>query len=191
MIIVRVLVCLLIIVPVGRLCWGANEPSDRFGKPDKITIEIAPFGKPGKWAVGVMLENDEELAAITVPLKFGKHVGQFVLDSVSFGNTRVAYFALKTTNSYDTLNAVLIGLLYCLDDNRPPLEPGTGMVARLYFTQKSNPGREAVPLVIDSTYFPPYNTLELVTPSAVPITPIFETIQVEKLTPFAPPQKKK
>jgi hypothetical protein len=191
MIFVRVLVCLLIFLPVGHVCSGANKPSDRFGKPDKITIEIAPLGKPGKWAVGVMLDNDEELAAITVPLKFGERVGQFVLDSVSFGNTRVAYFALKTTNSYDTLNAVLIGLLYCLDDNRPPLEPGTGMVARLYFTQKSNPEKEAQPLVIDSTYFPPYNTLELVTPSAVPITPIFETIQVEQLTPFPVPQKKK
>jgi len=181
----------IIFMLVAQAGVAADKPGDRFGKPDIITVEIAPLAKPGKWIVGVLLRNDEELAAITVPLKFGRYVGQFTLDSVSFSDTRVDYFALKTTNSYDTVNAVLIGLLYCLDDNRPPLEPGSGLVARLYFTQKLNPDEKLVPLAIDSTYFPPYNTLELVTPSAVPIKPVFETLQVEKLSSPPPPKKKK
>jgi hypothetical protein len=43
--------------------------------------------------------------------------------------------------------------------------------------------------VIDSTFFPPFNRLELVTPSAEPIKPIFETVFVEELTPFKQPEK--
>jgi len=185
----RGLIPFIIFMLVAQAGVAADKTGDQFGKPDKITVEIAPLATPGKWIVGVILHNDEELAAITVPLKFGRQVGQFALDSVSFSDTRVSYFALKTTNSYDTANAVLIGLLYCLDDNRPPLEPGSGLVARLYFTQKLNPDEKLTPLTIDSTFFPPYNTLELVTPGAVPIKPVFETFQVEKIS--TPPLSKK
>lgn len=188
---VRIVFFFVFLLSIGRQGFAQNKPSDRFGKPDKITVEIAALDEPGKWAVGVMLENDEELAAITIPLKFGTQVGHFALDSVSFNDTRVAYFALKTTNSYDTLNAVLIGLLYCLDDNRPPLEPGSGPVAYLYLTQNTQSAQESLPLTIDSTFFPPYNTLELVTPSASPIKPHFESIQVEKLTRITKIRKEK
>ena len=170
---------------------AADKPLDKFGTPDKVTVEIAPLAAKGQWVAGVVLENDEALAAITVPLKFGERVGQFKLDSVRFDNTRVSYFALKTTNSHDTLNSVLVGLLYTLGDDRPPLPPGLGQVARLYFTQQGKIGGPAMPPAIDSTFFLPYNTLELVTPGAEPIKPIFETVLREKLTEYKlPPEKK-
>lgn len=178
------------------LCWAtglaaANKPIDGFGKPDKITIEVAPLAAKGQWVAAVVLENDEELAAITIPLKFGERVGQFKLDSVRFDNTRVSYFALKTTNSHDSLNSVLVGLMYEFGGDRPPLAPGIGQVARLYFTQQGKPANPPVPPAIDSTFFLPYNTLGLVTPSAEAITPIFETVRMEKLTEFKLPQEKK
>jgi len=168
-----------------------NKPRDAFGKPDRIIVEIAPLSAKGQWAVGVLLENDEELAAITVPLRFGEFIGQFRLDSVLFTETRVTYFSLKITNSSDTLNTVLIGLLASLGDNRPPLEPGYGPVARLYFTEMKDKKKPPTLLVIDSTFFPPYNTLELVTPGAEPIQPTFETVQVEQLTKLGKSKKSK
>lgn len=171
----------LIVCSVASVA-AENKPRDAFGKPDKIIIEIAQLSAKGQWAVGVLLDNDEELAAITVPLRFGESVGQFRLDSVLFTETRVNYFSLKITNSSDTLNTVLIGLLANLGDNKPPLEPGYGPVARLYFTAMQNEKKPPTLLAIDSTFFPPYNTLELVTPGAEPIKPTFETVQVEKLT---------
>ncbi len=167
---------------------AGNGPDDRFGKPDKITIEIAPLAIAGQWEVGILLENDEELAAITVPLVYGKYVDEFTLDSVIFRDTRISYFALKTTNHFDSLNTVLVGLLANLGDNRPPLAVGRGPVARLYFTQTQEVQKTPLPLVIDSTFFPPYNNLELVSGSAAPIRPIFETVVVEKLTGFDRPK---
>lgn len=162
----------------------AGEAKDQFGKPDKITVEIARQPTAGQWKLGVFLENDEELAAITVPISFGERLGRFRLDSVVFANTRTSYFGLQTTNSYDTLNRVLIGLLYTLGGNEPPLEPGSGPVAWVFLTASNETGAPSRPPVIDSTFFPPYNTLELVTPSAEPIKPIFETIVVERLTEY-------
>jgi len=158
----------------------AGAPKDKFGNADKITVEIARQTSAGGWALGVFLDNDEELAAITVPLSFGERVGQFALDSVVFSNTRTQYFGLRTTNSYDTLNRVLIGLLYTLGGDELPLEPGSGPVAWVYLTARNAAGTQ--PPHIDSTFFPPFNTLELVTPSAEPIKPIFETKIVAKLT---------
>ncbi len=182
----RISASLIIAVVIIGLCHRveAGEPQDKFGKPDKVTVEIAPQPTVGQWALGVFLENDEELAAITVPLSFGEHLGQFKLDSVIFSNTRTSYFGLQTTNNYDTLNSVLIGLLYTLGGNEPPLEPGSGPVAWLFLTSLEKTDTPPQPPVIDSTFFPPFNRLELVTPSAEPIKPIFETVVVKKLTPF-------
>jgi hypothetical protein len=177
------LYCLLLVWTTGFVGGAvAGEPKDHFGQPDKIIVEIAPQTTPGGWELGVYLENDEPLAAITVPLLFGDRVGQFHLDSVVFTNTRTHYFGLRTTNSYDTVNSVLIGLLYTLGGDELPLEPGTGPVAWVYLTSRQTPPQSAKPPRIDSTFFPPFNTLELVTPSAVPIRPIFKTVIVEKLS---------
>jgi len=183
-------VTVAVIVYGATLAAAENEPRDEFGQAHRITIEIAPLPAKGQWVAGVLLENDKELAAITVPLKFGEQVGEFQLDSVLF-ETRVSYFALKVSNIHDSIHSVLIGLLADLGDNRPPLEAGSGRVARLYFTQMKNIDGLPIPLVIDSTFFPPYNTLELVTASAEAITPIFKTVQVERLTEFTAPEKSK
>ncbi len=175
---------------LGSIICGVAQPTaagglnDKFGKPDIITIEIAPLQTPGSWALGVYLENDEPLAAITVPLLFGDRVGQFKLDSVLFTNTRTWHFGLRTTNSYDTLNSVLIGLLYTLGGDELPLDPGYGPVAWVYLTSYDSGAALINPPRIDSTFFPPFNRLELVTPSAEPIKPIFETKLVEKLTEY-------
>ncbi len=161
----------------------AGEPVDDFGNPDRITVEIAPLPERGKWIAGIYLQNDEELAAITVPLRYGQYFGEFTFDSVSYENTRVTSFALKITNNLDTTNAVQIGLLYALGGNQPPLGPGIGPIAWLYVTQ-SDTTNGHFPPAIDTTFFPPYNHLQLVTPGAESITPIFETSNAETLTTF-------
>ncbi len=161
----------------------AGDPEDAFGNPDRVTAKIASLAKRGQWIVGIYLQNDEELAAITVPLRYGTSVGEYRFDSASYVQTRVKDFALRITNNLDTTNAVQVGLLHALGGNEPPLGPGIGPVAWLYFTQQDT-ASGVYPPAIDTTFFPPYNHLQLVTLGAEAITPIFETVNSDTFTTF-------
>jgi len=81
--------------------------------------------------VPLNITNEDNLAAINIPLKFSEGV---TLREVTYENTRVDYFQLKIANINNEENTVVIGLLPQISPTpAPDLKAGTGTVANLVF----------------------------------------------------------
>jgi hypothetical protein len=145
---------------------------DKFGKPDTCSIEVKQDKKGNKAVATVTLFNDEKVAALTVPLRFGDGKTPIYCDSVSFAKTRVDYFQLKSALIDSANQTVLIGLIADLSGKVPALDKGTGEVAHVYFTWKKGAKAEAVTL--DTTFIHPSNTLKLVTENVKDIIPYWD-----------------
>ena len=81
--------------------------------------------------VPLVITNQDNLAAIDIPLQFSEGV---TLKEVDFANTRVEYFDLKIANIDNENRTVVIGLLpQMTSEPKPDLEAGTGAIANLVF----------------------------------------------------------
>lgn len=85
----------------------------------------------GTIVVPLNITNEDNLAAIDIPLQFSEGV---TLKEVTFENTRTEYFDLKIANINNDNNTVVIGLLPQMTPTyKPTLAAGTGPVANLVF----------------------------------------------------------
>lgn len=148
-----------------------KHPFDENGKLDTVAVETRQLAE-SQWVAIVTLQNDENLAAMTLPLSWRPHNGHFRLDSASYSGLRTEYFALKTFYPDTIAGTILIGLISNLGTDRPPLEPGSGPIARLHFTSLKNPSEN---LVVDTAFVRPFNVLQLVTPDVRSILPAFKS----------------
>jgi hypothetical protein len=145
---------------------------DKFGKPDTCRITVEQDEKDHNAMATVTLFNDEKLAAMTIPLRFGDGKTPIYCDSVSFTKTRVDYFQLKSA-LIDSINqTVLIGLIADLSGKIPALAKGQGDVAYVYFTLKK--GAKMKGVTIDTTFIKPSNTLKLVTEDVKDVVPLWD-----------------
>ena len=147
-----------------------KKADDTSGRPDSVRIEIRNISNT-HWQAVVSLTNDENLAAMTLPLRWSPRHGFFRLDSASYADTRTHYFAVKTFWPDTTKETILIGLISDLGSGLPPLEPGSGPIANLYFTMLKSTTK---PLTIDTVFIGPHNVLQLVTPDVQSLYPAFE-----------------
>lgn len=146
-----------------------RAPLDEYGKMDSILITVQQTGSMS-WEALVYLTNDENIAALTLPLSWRPRGLAMTIDSATYTGLRTGYFALKTFFPDTTTSTVLIGLISDLGTELPPLGPGRGPIARLYFTS-ATVGQAPV---IDTTFIRPHNVLQLVTPDVRAILPVFE-----------------
>jgi hypothetical protein len=145
---------------------------DKFGKPDTCRIVVEQEKKDHKAMATVTLFNDEKIAALTIPIRFGDGKTPIWCDSVSFKKTRVDFFQLKSA-LIDSLNqTILVGLIADLSGKVPPLEKGDGDIAYLYFTMKK--GAKTGGITLDTTFIQPSNTLKLVTHNIKDIIPYWD-----------------
>ena len=145
---------------------------DNFGKPDTCRIIVEQDKKDHKAVATVTLFNDEKLAAMTIPLRFGDSKTPIYCDSVSFTKTRVDYFQLKSALIDSVNQTVLIGLIADLSGKIPALNQGQGDIAYVYFTLKT--GAKMGEVTIDTTFIKPSNTLKLVTETVKDIVPLWD-----------------
>lgn len=146
-------------------CAAPREQSDAY----RVTIHVERVDSLHLEAL-VELVNPAEVAAITLPLQWGNGRSVYRLDSADYQGLRTEYFALKTFRVDSVKQSVLIGLISDLGGNYPPLEPGEGGIARLHFSSK-RPASTAI--AIDTTFIPPHNSLQLVSPDVRAIRPAF------------------
>jgi len=166
--ILSVALCLLVLF--SSLVWGHD---DKFGKPDTCRVTVVQKEKSNKVEAKVFLANDEDLAGLTVPLKFGgSKKSSLLCDSISYANTRVDYFSFKSGLIDTTGSALLIGLIADLSGKNPPLKPGSGQIATIYFTIKK--GAKPAVVILDTCFVNPSNVLKLITPDVKEIVPVFD-----------------
>jgi len=150
-----------------------RAPLDEYGKMDSVMISVRQTGAT-RWEALVHLSNDENIAALTLPLSWRPGGMALTIDSASYSGLRTEYFALKTFFPDTAAGTVLIGLISDLGTGLPPLAPGRGPIARLFFTTTSA-GQAPT---IDTTFIRPHNVLQLVTPDVRAILPVFEVRDV-------------
>lgn len=135
----------------------------------RVSIEIERVDSL-HWEAEVHLANPGPMAAMTLPFHWSGGPHGYRIDSASYKGLRTEYFALKTFLVDSLKQTILIGLIYDLGMGYPPLESGDGPVTRLYFTSRR---RGLAALDLDTTFIPPHNTLQLVSPDVRPINPEF------------------
>lgn len=170
---------------------SASAQKDAFGKPDTCRIVVIQDEKSNQAMASVSIFNDEELAAMTLPFRYGSGKTPIRCDSIRFRNTRTQFFEMKT-ELVDTVDqTVLIGLIADMTGTKPPLEKGDGEVARIYFTlpQKG----KFQDFLMDSTWVRPMNHLKFVTPDVKGIHPAFDNSRalVKGGIPIPPPKETK
>jgi hypothetical protein len=145
---------------------------DTFGKPDTCRIAVFQDEKNNRFMASVSVFNDEDLAAMTLPFRYGNGKSPIKCDSVVFWKTRSEYFDMKTQLMDTVRQTILIGLIADMSGSRPPMKKGDGEVAKIYFSIDTRSKFEDV--VMDTAWFKPFNVLKFVTPDVKGIYPAFD-----------------
>ncbi|MEE9442864.1 MAG: hypothetical protein V3V99_09385 [candidate division Zixibacteria bacterium] len=160
---------LFLILALSILISGTSmAQSDPVGAIDTLTLVVNKI-EDGKWMISVQLWNDEELAALDIPLGYTAGIAKLVVDSVSYAGTRIDYFAQKYMQA-DSIGQVMhFGGIAYMGPDKPPLEPGQGEIGKVYISVigSKKPG----PFAVDTAFYAPNNHLMLVDTEAKTIIP--------------------
>jgi hypothetical protein len=144
---------------------GKNKAKDPFGRIDVAEVTVKQIGT-NHFAFELGWQNDQELAAMTYPLKITGNGFEMQYDSVSWKG-RAEYFSVKAVRPEDSLQTVVVGFVNDLGQGNPPLEKASGTVATLYYTALAGEKKVGVcDLVVDTVFIAPSNVLYGVTPGA-------------------------
>ena len=182
---------------VAALAWMillsslAPAQESTFGKPDTCRIVVVQDQKTGQAVAHVSIFNDEDLAALTLPFRYGDGKSPVRCDSIRFRNTRSESFDMKTELTDTVGQTVLIGLIADMTGTKPPLGKGDGEVARIYLTFPAN--QRFNDFVMDTTWVKPFNLLKFVTPDVKGVYPEFDNSQalIRGGIPIRAPEKAK
>ncbi len=163
---------------------------DSFGKPDTCRIIVFQEENSNQVMASVSVFNDEELAAMTLPFRYGDGKTPIKCDSIKFWDTRTMFFDMKTELIDTVRQAVLIGLIADMSGQRPPIKKGDGEVAKIYFTIPK--GAKFQDFYMDTTWFKPMNVLKFVTPEVKSVYPAFDNSRalIRGGIPLPPPTEK-
>ena len=164
----RLLFFMFLIFGCALLSSSALAQSDVFGVADTVTLTVEEL-EAGKWMIVASLTNDEELAAIDIPVKYTAGIAKVKLDSMTYAKGRIDFFSNKFENKDTTSQIVRFGGLAYLAPNKPPLKPGKGEIGRAYVSVYGD--RKPGPFGVDSITVPPNATLMLVHKNATQIIP--------------------
>lgn len=121
---VMVILCVAGIMLLTSIAAAQDE-----SLPDTLSIGKAVAIKAGQYAVQVNFVNDQNLAAVTIPLIIrGKGA---TIDSVSFVDSRVAYLSMRPITIAEDRQRVIFGAIQFTESEIPP---GKGLLATIYVT---------------------------------------------------------
>ncbi|MCI0405126.1 MAG: T9SS type A sorting domain-containing protein, partial [candidate division Zixibacteria bacterium] len=117
---------------VPALALAAQDP----GEIDRIYFGSSEYDPAtGKLVVPIIIENDEPITAIDIPLKFGTAGDGIVLDRVEFlEDSRIGGFDFQFKKIDNQAKTVLIGLVSSAYDLKADMAPGDDAIAYLHFT---------------------------------------------------------
>lgn len=123
---------LLISLPVFAL---AEEEQEKI-KGNVCYTESVEVEKGATFPVKVFVNNVDTLAAFSVPIYYRSETVDLKCDSVTFTGSRAEYFSLSFFKIEPVGKVVFFAFLWVTDPDMlvPPLTPGEGMVAELWFT---------------------------------------------------------
>lgn len=158
------------------LAGAASAQEDPIGKTDTVTL-VVDSPEPGKWVISASIWNDEDLAAIDIPIKYTAGITRLKIDSISYAGTRMETFAQKY-NPIDTANQTMhFGGFAYMGPDKPPLAPGSGEIARIYISAYGDKKPEV--FAVDTCFMAPNSSLMLVDKNAKIIIPALRIVDMK------------
>jgi hypothetical protein len=120
--------------------------------PDTLMIEQVMVTEGDNVSLAVNFFNDQELAALTIPL--GLVGDMYKIDSVSFVGSRVEYIKMKPVTIAENLSDVVFGAI-CMTEGY--IQPGKGLMATLFLS--AAPDAKSKSCVVDTITMGPASVL--------------------------------
>jgi hypothetical protein len=144
-----VFACMLMVMISASAVMAVEDVDD--SAPDSILFGSPAPLKAGKTAVRIEFVNDQDLAALTIPIVVKG--GGVKVDSLSFAGSRVEYIKTRPVTIKDN-GRVVFGVI-CMTEEY--IGPGRGLMATLYLTVPDS--LKAEQIKIDTTTIHPANLL--------------------------------
>jgi hypothetical protein len=126
----------------------ANDENAR----DTLMIDRVVAEGEANVALNVNFANDQELAALTIPL--GLIGDGYLIDSVSFTGSRVEYLKMRPVTIAESRTEVVFGAICMTEDYIPP---GQGLMATLHLSRA--PSAKSKKCVVDTITMGPASVL--------------------------------
>lgn len=133
--------------------------SDGFGVQDTLYIDIEKVSEKS-WLFHVSLTNDEDVEALSVPLKMTAGLNRIVADSAVYIGGRVEKFALKAFRADTLIQCVTLGMVANLAPTNVTLAKGRGRLVTIFVSSLEDKPIEK--LIVDTTTTHPNNSLIVV-----------------------------
>ena len=145
-----VLLCMMVFMVFAPVVMAAVDDADE-NAPDTLLIGKAVPEKAGKATVRIEFVNDQDLAALTIPIAV-KSAGVKV-DSVSFTGSRVEYVKTRPVTIKDN-GQIIFGVICMTEDF---IGPGRGLMATVYMSV--NDSAKVDQIKVDTTTIHPAELL--------------------------------
>lgn len=164
----------IIIYAMSAIVAAQDDPVN---ETDTVTIYWKALGER-QWLLSAHLWNDEDIAALDIPIQFTAGVAPLVMDSISYENTRMEGFAQKYNPVDAKKQEMHFGGMAYMGPVRKPLKPGNGEIARIYISVRGD--KKPGPFAVDTTTIAPNSTLMLVDINAAIIIPAFKIVHLDE-----------
>ena len=118
--------------------------------------------------ISVYLFNDEDIAALDIPLKYSAGVAKVTLDSISYADSRIEYFGQKYKPLENDMQTLRFGGIE-IGPKAKPLPPGNGLIGKGYLSVEK--GRTVNMITVDTATVKPAATMMLSDVNAYTIIP--------------------
>jgi hypothetical protein len=173
----RIITLAMALIFVGAINLMAQD----VGNPDTLRIDSVKVMQGGKATVNVDFYNDEELAAIELPIIYSS--ADISIDSISYVGSRVDYLSTKIATINNPSRQAVTAVFVILEAN---ISPGNGLFCKIYFNIPA--GIPDQKITIDTAFYPPGSQLTFIDVNAEGFAPIFKIGKIIVGNPLAPPE---
>ncbi len=152
-----VIILVALFMPVASIAQ-----TDHFGAVDTVWAEVTKIDDLN-WSIHISYFNDENVIAMSVPLKMKAGLNRIVADSCIFTGGRVEHFSRLAFRADTSIQCVTLGMMASLTASGKTLSPGKGRLATIFVSSIID--EPIKNLKVDTTTTNPNNILEIIADS--------------------------
>jgi hypothetical protein len=150
---------ILLLTALSALAATAWTQTDRFGKLDTVYADLAMINQY-TWSITISYTNDEDIEALSVPLKMSAGMTKIVADSAAYTGGRVVDFTFKGFRPDTAIQCVTLGMMANVGPTSKYLPRGSGRLVTVFVSSVDKKPIEK--FMVDTTTTQPNNYLMVV-----------------------------
>ncbi len=133
--------------------------TDNFGVLDTVYADVAKINDLN-WSVTLSYANDQNVVALSLPIKLDAGENKIVADSAVYVGGRAEMFSYKGFRPDTSEQCVTMGLIANLGPSKRTMKPGRGRIVTVFISSLNQTPIEN--LTVDTTTTHPNNSLVIV-----------------------------